>query len=482
MSENNLRKKTVSGLIWSASEVIASQAIKLIIQIVLARLLLPKDFGMIGMITIFIALSQSIIDSGFQNALIREKKNSQTDYSTVFIFNLIMSIVIYIALFLSAPAISNFYGETALIKILRVLGVVVIINSFGLVQRTQMTKRIDFKTQTKISLISSIVSGIIAIFTALLGFGVWSLVIQTVLAQLLQTIILIYFNKWRPSLVFSFESFSRLFSFGWKLLVSGLINTLYDNIFYVIIGKIFSVNQLGYYTNAQKLRDVASQSITTAVQKVSYPVLSSIKEESTKLKQVYKSIIKYSVMLTFPIMLGLAATAPRLIIIIFGKNWFHSIPILQILCIAGMLFPLHAINLNMLQVKGRSDLFLMLEIIKKMFGVLMIVVFLFFDFSITSLVWSTVVTSVVSYFINSYYSGKFLDYSTMEQLIDIFPIALSAIIMSLIILVIGSLIGFSILGLIIQIIIGIISYILLCWIFRVSEMRMIINKIKEKLT
>ncbi len=266
--QNTLKKKTISGLFWSFSDLIANQGIRFIIQIVLARLLLPEDFGIIGMITVFIAVSQSIIDSGFSNALIREKDSTQEDYSTVFYFNLFMSIALYIVLFFSANAISVFFKAPKLISILRVLLLVLIINSFGLIQRTILIKNIDFKTQTKISVISSIISGIVAIFLAYLGFGVWSLVIQTLLMQFIQSLLLSFSNKWLPSLVFSMDSFKRLFGFGWKLLVSGLINTLYNNLYYLIIGKAFSASDLGYYTNAQKLRDTVSQSISTSVQKL----------------------------------------------------------------------------------------------------------------------------------------------------------------------------------------------------------------------
>lgn len=289
MQENNsLKEKTIVGLLWSFSDLIANQGIQFIIQVILARLLAPKDFGIIGMITVFIAISQSFIDSGFSNALIREKKPSQEDYSTVFYFNLIMAILMYIILFISAEAVGSFFEEPQLMDILRVISLVLIINSFGLIQRTMLTKNINFKTQTKINLISSISSGIIAVIFAYMGFGVWSLVIRTLSMQFIQSILLCISNRWVPSLLFSIDSFKRLFGFGWKLLISGIINTLYDNLYFLIIGKVFSAVELGYYTNAQKLRDVASQSITSSVQKVSYPALSSIKEEEEKLRFAYK--------------------------------------------------------------------------------------------------------------------------------------------------------------------------------------------------
>lgn len=422
MQSGSLEKKTISGLFWSFSDLIANQGLHFIIHLILVRLLVPKDFGIIGMITVFISISQLFIDSGFTNALIREKEPSQEDYSTAFYFNLLVAVLLYGVLFFTANNISTFFNEPQLTLILKVLALVLIINSFGLIQRTMLTKMIEFKIQTKISVISSVLSGIISIGFAYMGFGVWSLVVRTLSMQFLQSFLLCIYNRWVPSLVFRISSFKRLFGFEWKLLASGLIDTIYNNLFYLIIGKVFSAEDLGYYTNAQKLRDTASQTITTAVQKVSYPVLSSINGEEEKLKNGYRRIIKSSVFIVFPLMIWLAAAAKPLFLFLFGSRWVRSIPYFQVLCFAGMLFPLHAINLNILQVKGRSDLFLRLEIIKKLIGITAIGAVLFFGFGIMGLIWATVVTSFIAYFINSYYSAELLSYSTWEQIKDIFPV------------------------------------------------------------
>lgn len=458
--QNSLKKKTISGLFWSFSDLVANQGIQFIIQVILARLLVPKDFGIIGMITVFIAISQSFIDSGFTNALIREKELSQKDYSTVFYFNLFMAILIYVILFFSAGAIGKFFAEPQLIAIVKVIGLVLIINSFGLIQRTMLTKNINFKTQTKINVISSIVSGIIAVVFAYIGFGVWSLVIKTLVMQLIQSLLLCMYNRWIPSLVFSMDSFKRFFGFGWKLLVSGLINTLYNNLYYLIIGKVFSASDLGYYTNAQKLRDTASQSISTSVQKVGYPVLSSIKEDEDRLREGYKKIIKTSVYITFPLMIGLAAVANPLIRLIFGPKWINSIQYFQILCLSGMLYPLHAINLDILQVKGRSDLFLGLEIIKKAIGLLSIAIVLYFKLGIMGLVWALVINSYIAYFLNSHYSSELLNYSTMQQIRDITPAFIASIVMGIIVyLSEGILPSSNFIRLLLQAFIGVIVYV-----------------------
>ncbi|MEQ8196863.1 MAG: lipopolysaccharide biosynthesis protein [Clostridiaceae bacterium] len=457
--ESSLKKKTVAGFFWSMSDLIACQGIQFIIQIVLARILLPEDFGIIGMITVFIAVSQSFVDSGFTTALIREKDPSQEDYSTAFYFNLVMAFVMYIILFFSAGAISSFFNEPQLTAILRVLALVLIISSFGLIQRVMLTKNINFMTQTKINVISAIVSGIIAIIFACTGFGVWSLVVRTLAMQLVQSVLLCRYNGWMPSLVFSISSFKRFFGFGWKLLVSGLMDTLYNNLYYLIIGKAFSATDLGYYSNAQKARDTASQSLSTSVQKVAYPVLSSIKEDESRLREGYRKIIKTSVYISFPLMIGLASAANPLIRLIFGAKWINSIGYFQVLCFSGMLYPLHAVNLNILKVKGRSDLFLGLEIAKKAVGLVFIAIVMYFKLGIMGLVWASVINSHVSYLLNSHYSAELLDYSTFKQIKDVAPSYIAAVIMGLAVYLSGKMLPVSnLVKLFLQVIMGAAMY------------------------
>ena len=479
MMKDSLKKKTILGLFWSFSDVVLNQGIQFIIQIFLARLLLPEQFGLIGMITVFIAVSNSIIDSGFTNALIREENASQEDYSTVFYFNLIVSIILYFVLYVSSPNISIFFDQPELNKVLRVLALTLIINSFGLIQRTILTRKINFRAQMNINVFSSIVSGGIAVFLAYKGFGVWSLVFRTLIMQSIQAILLSLVNRWKPSLVFSINSFKRLFGFGWKLLVSGLIDTLYNNLYYLVIGKYYSATDLGYYTNAQKLRDVAATSISTSVQKVTYPVLSSIKDHNDKLRSVYKKIIRSSVYITFPIMLGLAVIARPLILLLFGYNWINSIGYFQILCIAGMLYPLHAINLNILQVKGRSDLFLKLEIIKKIISVSLVAIAIISGWGILGLIWVMVLNSIISFIINSNYSKEIIDYSTWDQVRDISVIFLITLIMGVVSYFAGNiLLDSNILKLFIQPLVGISVYLILSWILKVEEFFAILKLLK----
>ena len=468
--EKSLKKKTISGLLWSFGDMMGNQGIQFIIQIILARLLMPEDFGIIGMILVFVALSNSLVDSGFTQALIRDQKADQTDYSTVFYFNLAMSIVIYGILFLSAPLISDFFAVAQLTPIIRVLALGVIINAFSIIPRAMFTKEVNFKVQAKINMAASIFSGIIAVAMALTGFSVWSLVARMLALNLIQALLLVFYRRWLPSLVFSTASFKRLFGFGWKLLVSGLIDTAYNNIYYLIIGKQYTPASLGHYTNAAKFSDVATQTLTATIQRVTYPVLSGIQDQHERLKGSFRKIIKLSGFLIFPVMVGVAAVAEPLILLIFGEKWETMIPYFQLLCIAGMLYPIHALNLNILQVKGRSDLFLYLEIIKTIVPTVLIFIVIWMDWSITVLVATVVLDSYISLFINIYFSGREISYGIKEQIQDLLPIYAISLVMGVAVYGIGGLLPFSNLPtLILQIGLGVVLYILICKLFKIKE-------------
>jgi len=429
VAEESLKNKTVKGASWSFIDSIAGQGITFLVGLVLARLLTPEEYGLIGIITIFIAVFNSIVDSGFSNALIRKNDAKDIDYNTVFISNLVVSVILFGVLFLCAPAISKFFDQPQLMPLLRVMGSIVIINAFAIIQRTIFVKKVDFKTQTKISLISSITSGIVGIGMAVGGCGVWSLVGQQISRQFLSSAFLWLFSNWYPKLQFSFQSFKELFSFGWKLLVSGLIDTLWREIYQVVIGKCYAPATLGQYTRAQQFASICSSNLTTVVQRVSYPVLSSVQDDKERLKNGYKRIIKVTMLLTFTLMLGLAAVAKPMILALIGEKWLPSVPFLQIICIQMMLYPLHALNLNMLQVQGRSDLFLKLEIIKKTIAIGPLLLGIFVD--IYLMLVGSVLTGFINYYLNAYYSGPFLNYSIKEQIKDILPSFGVAIIMAI---------------------------------------------------
>ena len=449
----SLKQKTVSGLIWSFVDTLASQGISFIISIILARLLSPSEFGLIGMITIFIAISQSFINSGFSNALIRKKDATNTDYSTVFYFNLVVGTLFYLILFLSAPAISRFFNEPQLISIVRVISIGLIISSLTIIQRTILTKRVDFKLQARISVIASSVSGIVAVVMAYKGFGVWALVSQTLINQALVSIFLWLWNRWRPILIFSKKSFNELFGFGSKLLVSGLIDTAYKNIYYLIIGKFFSPQELGYYTRAEGFKNLPSQNLNSIISRVTYPILSDIQDDIPRLKSSYKKLISSVMFITFTLMIGMAAVAEPMIHTLIGEKWEPSIIYLQMLSIVGMFYPLHALNLNMLQVQGRSDLFLRLEIIKKLIAIPVILIGIFIG--IKAMIMGMFVNTIIAYYLNSYWSGTKIGYSFAEQVKDILPSLFLALVMGISTYFVGKILPFSYpIKLIIQIIFG----------------------------
>ena len=372
-----------------------------------------------AILTIFIAVSNSIVDSGFSNALIRKTDARRVDYNTVFLFNLLVSGLLYVVLFLAAPAISRFFKEPLLVEVMRVIGWVLVINALAIIPRTLFVKEVNFKTQTKISLIASISSGVIGIGMAWTGMGVWSLVGQQLSRQLLNTLFLWIYCTWRPAWEFSMQSFKELFGFGSKILLSGLLNTIFNEIYSLVIGRCYTSAQLGQYTRANQFNQIFSSNLTTVIQRVSYPVLSSIQDESERLREAYRKVIKSTMLISFACMLGLAAVARPLILILIGEKWLPAVGFLQIICFSGMLYPLHAINLNILQVKGRSDLFLRLEIIKKIIAVGPLVLGVLYN--IEYMLWGSVCTSLIAYFLNSYYSADLIDYPTKEQIKDILP-------------------------------------------------------------
>ena len=415
----SLKDKTVKGVGWSFADNIANSGITFLVGLVLARLLTPEEYGVMAMIMIFIAVSNSIVDSGFSNALIRKIDAKRIDYNTVFYFNLAASALLYVLLFFLSPAIAAFFKEPQLVDVTRVIGCVLLINALAIIPRTLFVKDVNFKVQTKVSLIASLSSGAIGIGMALAGMGVWSLVGQQLSRQAFNTLFLWVYGRWRPVWEFSMQSFREMFGFGSKLLLSGLIDTVWKNIYYLVIGRFYSSAQLGQYTRAEQFNIIFSSNLTTVVQRVSYPVLSSIQNEPERLREAYRRVIKSTMLVTFACMLGLAAVAKPLILILIGAKWLTAVSYLQIICFAGMLYPLHAINLNILQVKGRSDLFLKLEVIKKTIAVGPIALGVFWG--IEFMLWGSVLTSFIAYFLNSYYSANLINYSTREQVKDIFP-------------------------------------------------------------
>lgn len=417
MAEQSLRDKTVKGTIWSGIDNVAQFGVSFVVSIILARLLSPDDYGLLGIIAIFTAICTSLIGGGFSEALIRKKDAKEEDYSTVFISNLGISLVLYAIIFLCAPAISRFFGRDELVSLIRVASLGIIIGSLAIVQHARLTKRIDFKTQTKITLIASISSGVIGISMALLRCGVWSLVAQTLSSQLFRTVFLWFYNKWVPKLNFSQSSFKELFGFGWKIMVSRLLDTAWQEFYQVVVGKYYSPATLGQYTRAKQFSQLLSKNLTGVIQRVTFPVLSEIQDDRVRMTAAYRQIIKTTMFVTAISSFTLGAVSEPLLYCLIGPKWHEAATYLPLICIAGSLYPLHAINLNMLAVQGRSDVTLVLEIIKKIIALVPLCVGAFVG--IIPMLYVNLLVGIISFFLNSSYSGKLLGYSSLMQLKDV---------------------------------------------------------------
>ena len=419
MSEQSLKNKTVKGVGWTVAETLSRNLVTFLVGIVLARLLSPDDYGLIGILLVYVSVFEIIIDGGLSNALIRKQDAKDIDYSTMFYANLFVSILMAAIVFFSAKPIASFFERQELVSLTQAMSCIVVIYALSLVPKVRLTKAINFKSQTKASFISAIISGAIGIYMAYRGYGVWSLVGQQLCNATINVILLWIANCWIPQLIFSTNSFISMWSFGWKLLLSGILNTISNQMFQAIIGKCYTPALLGQYTRAEQFGSLVSGNVTRVVQRVSYPVLSTIQNDPNRLKEAYKQIIKVTLLPTFVCMLCLASCAKPLIMLLLGKPWLESAFFLQILCLSLMLYPLHALNLNAIQVMGRSDLTLRINVVKNLLILFPITVGIMYG--IYWMLAAEVIRGGFCYFLNAYYSKPLLNYSIKEQLLDIYP-------------------------------------------------------------
>ena len=480
MAKESLKQKTTKGLFWSSVERFSNQGVSFIFSIVLARILAPRDFGIVAMIGIFFAVAQSFVDSGFSNALVRKTDRREEDLSTCFYFNIGVGIIAYIVLFLIAPLVANFYNQPILSPIIRITGLGVVLNSLCVVQQALFTIRIDFKSQAKVTLSATIISGIVGVVLAYLEYGVWALVWQGVVMSLVRMGLLWLMSKWRPKTGFSKDSFHYLFGYGSKLLASGLLDTIYNNIYPIVIGKFYSPAQLGNYSRALSFAQLPSSNITGILQRVTFPVLSTIQDDIPRLQTNYRRLLKLSAFIVFPLMMGLAAMAFPLIRVVLTPKWEGCSLYLQIICFALMWYPIHAINLNLLQVKGRSDLFLRLEIIKKIVGVCIMCITI--PLGITAMCIGMVASSLISLFINTFYTGKLIDLGYLKQMCDLLPIFINSLLMGGVVFITIQFIMNDVFKLMVGGIIGGLYYLLSSYIFtrdEVVELKILLNGLKR---
>ena len=430
MSEN-LKAKTAKGVGWGFADNILGLGITAVANIILARILSPADFGIIGMTAIFMTLSTSLVDSGFTGALTRKKDTVKADFDTVFYFNLAISCLLYAILFFCSPFIARFFREPILVPVIRILGISLIINAFGIVQKIILVRRIDFRTQAWISLVSSFAAAVAAVAMAFYGFGVWSLVVLQVGKLAVNTILLWSVSKWHPGLCFSRKSFKDMFSFGSRLLITSIISTIWSEMYSFIIGKMYSSSVLGQYSRADKVKNMVTSNVSSVMQKVSYPVLASIQDEGERQINVYRKILKTTVLISFTAVFGIWAVAGPFIITVFGNQWLPAVDYLRILCFSGLFLPLMMCSANVINADGRSDITLVLEIVKTVMGLIPVVFGIIF--SVEALLWSMVGVSFILFVVHAAYVSKVIHYSVGRQLADILPTLCVSIVMALIV-------------------------------------------------
>lgn len=466
----------IKSFIWKIMERAGVQSVQFIVQILLARLLLPEDYGIISLITIFIAVANVFVESGFNTALIQKKDSDEIDFSSVFYLSLCISTIIYILIFILSPFISKFYNEPQLTVVLRVLAITLFFGVFNSIQNTVIAKQMQFKKLFFSGLGASLISGIIGVILAYMKFGVWALVFQQILSQVSTTIILWFTVKWRPKLVFSMNRVKILFYYGSKLLVSSLIDTIYNNLTNLVIGKFYTPQVLAMYNRGQQFPNLIVSNINGSIQSVMLPTLSSEQDNKEKIKSMVRRSIVTSSFIIFPIMIGLAAIAEPVVRLLLTDKWLPCVPFLQIFCFIYVLMPIHATNLQAINAIGRSDIFLKLEIYKKVIGVIILIITL--PYGAYAIACGTLVISIISSFINAYPNLKLINYSYKEQIKDTMPSLLLSMVMGGVVYAIGLFDIKPIIMIIIQILSGSIIYVGMAYILKLECFHYLVNTIK----
>lgn len=474
---DNLKQKVLSNVIWRFAERTGAQLVGFIVSIVLARILLPENYGTIALVTVFTTIMQVFVDSGLGNALIQKKDADDIDFSTVFYTNIVFCLVLYLIIFITAPLIAKLYNDEILTAVTRVLGLTIIISGVKNVQQAYVSRQMIFKKFFFATLIGTIGAGILGILLALNGAGVWALVAQQIFNLTIDTIVLWITVKWRPKRVFSFARLKKLFSYGWKLLASSIIDTVYNNVRQLIIGKLYSSSDLAYYNKAKQFPELIVNNVNTSIDSVLLPTMSQEQENKEKVKMMTRRSIKTSIFIMAPLMVGLAFTANNIITLLLTDKWSASIPYLIVFAVTYMFWPIHTANLNAIKAMGRSDLFLKLEIIKKAVGVTLLLATMYI--SPLAMAYSLLVSGLLSQIINSWPNKKLLNYSYIDQMKDIMPSIALAIFMGIIVYLIGLIKLPIIISLIIQIIVGGVIYIAGAKILKIDSLYYLLELLKS---
>jgi len=424
---NSLKKQAVSGVAWTSVERFAQQIIQFVIGVAIARVLSPADYGVVGMTAIFFAIANTFIDSGFGSALIQKKNRNEDDYSTCFYFNIIVSVILFGIIYVCSPAIARFYRTPILCDVTRVLSITLIINALSISQTSKLTAEMQFKPMAVITVVSQLATGALGLFMAYTGYGVWALVFQQICGSIVRLVLIEVYLKWIPKWIFSKESFHHMFSFGSKILCSSLINTIYDNIYTLVIGRVFSPKEVGYYNRGNQFAYLPSQTLLSIFMKVAYPLMAEVQDDVDKLRKTYKKFLRVPLFVLWPILFGLMALAKPLILLLLGEKWLPCVPILQVLCIGNFFNPLTHINLNILYVKGRTDLVLKLELIKK--PIAFAILFGMIPFGLWWLCLGRAIYEFIAYCFNCYYTQKFINFGFWKQMYYNVPVLVKSGIM-----------------------------------------------------
>ena len=424
-NKNNLKNKAISGIIWSGLQKYSTIFIQFISGIILARLLTPYDYGCIGMLLIFMVLAEAFIDGGFGAALIQKKSPTQEDYSTIFFWNIGVAAIMYIILYACAPAISRFYGIPVLCPVLRVQGIVLFIYAFNIVQRNLLRKQLKFRILSIVSITTSVIALSVTVFLAYSGYGVWSLVVQNILIAAIPAFVFWFFIKWRPAAVFSWKSFRELFSFGFYMFLTHLMNQFGTQLQGLLIGKFYNPSTMGYYTKAFGTERLASNSISSVMTQVTYPVYAEAQDDKRKLANMIRRMTMTLAFITFPMMFILMLCAKPIFVALYSERWLDSVPYFQILCLAGLAGCLQSINLQSIAAIGKSKVMFIWTVIKRVVGIAFVVLGLVF-LGMEGLLAGVVLNYWFSYFVNIGLVSKYIGYRFWKQILDILPMAVSS--------------------------------------------------------
>ena len=454
----NNSNRVISNFIWRFAERCGAQVVQTIVSLVLARLLAPEVFGTVALVTVFANIFQVFVDSGLGNALIQKKEADDLDFSSVFYFNIIWCIVLYVILYLLAPYLAAFYEDTMLTPVIRVLCLTIVISGVKNVQQAYVSKTMQFKKFFFSTLFGTIVSAIVGIGMAIAGTGIWALVAQKITNLAIDTVVLWFTVKWRPKLIFSFERLRGLLMYGWKLLASSLLDTLNNNLRQLVIGKLYTDTDLAYFNQGRQIPDLLVNNVNLSIDSVLLPVMSEAQDESARVKAMTRRSIKMSTYIMAPLMIGLAVVAPALIELLLTSKWLDCVFYLRIFCITYLFYPIHTANLNAIKAMGRSDLFLKLEVQKKIIGIVLLLVTMWH--SVELMTYGLLVASLANQLINSRPNKKLLEYGYLEQLRDIIPNILLAALMGICVSFVGILKLHVFVRLTMQVLIGVLVYIL----------------------